>query len=248
MNAGPWARWLEPPDRWRELTARPWAADRDVGAGACARRAGRTDRDGPHGRQALARPRMPLPRLSAAALRHVNVAAIANNHLLGSAAGAGPAAGDAANAPQTSIPLVLTGHHRSGQPGERPRHPGRERGDHQGVRRRRHHRPGGAKLHSVLSDKVILDRNGALESLMLPRQSGPPLGMTAQRRRRQCRQPRTRLSIVCDSSLPMSQARFREIMRPQPVFAQGKQRGYPRLPRSQPPGVHSSRPAVQATW
>ena len=29
--------------------------------------------------------------------------------------------------------------------------------------------PGGAKLHQVLADKVIIDRNGVLESLMLPR-------------------------------------------------------------------------------
>ena len=30
--------------------------------------------------------------------------------------------------------------------------------------------PGGAKLHSVYSDRVIIDRNGQLESLALPRQ------------------------------------------------------------------------------
>ena len=75
------------------------------------------------------------------------------------------------------------------------------------------------------TDKVILDRNGTLESLMLPRQSGPPLGMTAQAppplptadnpivdRMRQ---------LIANEPNAIS-----EIIRPQPVFAQGKQRGF----------------------
>jgi len=35
--------------------------------------------------------------------------------------------------------------------------------------------PGGAKLHSVYSDRVLLDRNGHLEYLTLPRQNSAAL-------------------------------------------------------------------------
>ena len=32
--------------------------------------------------------------------------------------------------------------------------------------------PGGALLHSVYNDRAIIDRNGVLESVMLPRRTG----------------------------------------------------------------------------
>ncbi len=85
--------------------------------------------------------------------------------------------------------------------------------------------PGGAKLHSVLEDRVILDRNGTLESLMLPRQGGAPLSMNAPP---PAPMPTVENPIVdrmrqLIASEPSSIA---EIMRPQPVFAQGKQRGF----------------------
>ena len=61
-------------------------------------------------------------------------------------------------------------HHRRRRPEHGPRHPRRERQLGQGVRASATALPGGAKLHSVYGDRVILDRNGSLESLSLPRQ------------------------------------------------------------------------------
>ena len=45
--------------------------------------------------------------------------------------------------------------------------------------------PGGAQLHSVYSDRAVIDRGGTLESVFLPRQSGG--GMPSRLRRRPCR-------------------------------------------------------------
>lgn len=83
---------------------------------------------------------------------------------------------------------------------------------------------GGTKLHSVYPDRAILDRGGKLEALLLPKkfQGG---GMSA--------------SVPPGANLadPMLGDRLRQlassnptaitdVMRPQPVFANGQQRGY----------------------
>ncbi len=85
--------------------------------------------------------------------------------------------------------------------------------------------PGGAKLHSVLVDRVVLDRNGVLEYLAMPRQ--PQTGMAnapaPSANALQTENPvvdRMRRIISDDPGL------VADIMRPQPVFAQGKLRGY----------------------
>jgi general secretion pathway protein C len=84
---------------------------------------------------------------------------------------------------------------------------------------------GGTKLHSVYPDRVILDRGGKLEALLLPKQfrgggpsaqiasAGAPVGPDG----------------LGDRIRDMAQrnpAAMTEIMRPQPVFANGQQRGY----------------------
>jgi general secretion pathway protein C len=97
-----------------------------------------------------------------------DIAAIINAHLFGAAAAPRQ---DAANAPQTSMPLVLTGIIAANDPqnGLAILGPTAQTakvhavGDVVG---------GGARLHSVYSDRVIIDRNGQLESLALPRQAG----------------------------------------------------------------------------
>jgi general secretion pathway protein C len=81
---------------------------------------------------------------------------------------------------------------------------------------------GGTKLHAVYPDRVILDRGGRLEALMLPRkfQGGgaaaalaPPVGgvMLGDRLR---------------DLAGANPGAITEILRPQPVFANGQQRGY----------------------
>jgi len=83
--------------------------------------------------------------------------------------------------------------------------------------------PGGAKLHSVLSDRVEIERNGNLEYLLLPRQlqsAAPPPPSTAALQTQVPIVDRMRKLISDDPGL------MADIMRPQPVFAQGKQKGY----------------------
>ena len=80
---------------------------------------------------------------------------------------------------------------------------------------------GGTKLHAVYPDRVILDRGGKLESLLLPKkfqgggvaaaplpQANPMLGQRLQ------------------DLAAQNPAAITEIIRPQPVFANGQQRGY----------------------
>jgi general secretion pathway protein C len=79
---------------------------------------------------------------------------------------------------------------------------------------------GGTKLHSVYPDRAILDRGGKLEALLLPKKftgggmsagaptGGPMLG--------------DRLRDLASSNMTA----ITDILRPQPVFANGQQRGY----------------------
>jgi general secretion pathway protein C len=153
--------------------------------------------------------------------RFVNPATIANAHLFGSAEVEAPVQ-DAANAPQTSLPLVLTGIIANDDPEQGLAIIGENAGSAR-VKAVGDSLPGGATLHSVYGDRVMLDRNGRLESLALPRQfqsTAPPPTAAAltptdtpivERMRR----------LIADQPGVIS-----DIMRPQPVFAQGKQRGY----------------------
>jgi general secretion pathway protein C len=81
--------------------------------------------------------------------------------------------------------------------------------------------PGGARLHAVLVDRVLLDRGGTIESLLLPRRAGTgpaiaaagaPSALGAGERVQQL--VRANPTIVG------------EILRPQVVIADGKQRGF----------------------
>jgi general secretion pathway protein C len=84
--------------------------------------------------------------------------------------------------------------------------------------------PGGAKLHSVYADRVILDRNGKLEALMLPKKftgggAGPPPRATSAAADPMLGERLQNLAAQNPSAIT-------EIIRPQPVFANGQQRGY----------------------
>ncbi len=83
---------------------------------------------------------------------------------------------------------------------------------------------GGTKLHSVYPDRVILDRGGKLEALLLPRkfQGGgapPPAAVAAA-------QPDPMLGDRLRQLATENPGAITEIIRPQPVFANGQQRGY----------------------
>jgi len=81
---------------------------------------------------------------------------------------------------------------------------------------------GGTKLHAVYPDRVILDRGGRLEALMLPRkfQGGGPSGAAPPP------SPGAMLGTRLSEIASANPGAITEILRPQPVFANGQQRGY----------------------
>ncbi len=151
----------------------------------------------------------------------VDVAAIVGSHLFGEPPVAARPEQDAANAPRSNLPLVLVGIIAADDPENGLAILG-ENAAGAKVYAVGDNVPGGAKLHQVLSDRVILDRNGQLEALMLPRQlqpgAAPP--STAALQTETPVMDRMRKLISDDPGL------MADIMRPQPVFAQGKQKGY----------------------
>lgn len=152
-----------------------------------------------------------------AVARAIDTAVIANAHLFG-APPVAPVA-NAANAPRTTIPLVLSGTLAEPDPkaGLAILGPNANSvlvyavGDNV---------PGGARLHAVYPDRVLLERNGALESLMLPRQGAP--GTVAP----PIAPPPSYAAEHVRQLISENPAAFADVIRPQPVFAGGKQRGY----------------------
>ncbi|HKE93543.1 MAG TPA: type II secretion system protein GspC [Povalibacter sp.] len=81
----------------------------------------------------------------------------------------------------------------------------------------------GTRLQSVYVDRVILDRGGKLEALVLPTQSLAGVQMS------QAPAPRPQQSQFQENLRRIAETNpgaFAEIVRPQPVFANGVQRGY----------------------
>jgi len=167
--------------------------------------------------------RAPSPAAFSAASRvqraPVDVAAITNTHLFGVApvsAGAGNA-----NAPQTNMPLVLTGVIAANDPGGGLAILGPSAAATQ-VYAVGDNIPGGARLHAVLSDHVLLERDGRIEALALPHQlmgNAPPPSMSAAPFQAPVVQ-RMRELVSRDPGI------IADIMRPEPVFAGGKQQGF----------------------
>ena len=81
---------------------------------------------------------------------------------------------------------------------------------------------GGASLHSVYPDKVILRRAGQLETLRLPRADDS--GGAKNAPRRQAAAPARATSIR--EIVSQSPAKLTDVLRPQPVFRDGQQQGY----------------------
>jgi general secretion pathway protein C len=156
-----------------------------------------------------------------AQVNRLNVQKIADAHLFGEAAVA-DAQGDPANAPQTQMPLVLAGVMASSEPTQGFAFVG-ESAAMAKFRRVGDALPGGAKLHSVYADRVMLDRGGRLESLMLPRFiAANALPIAA----RPVQPQPTRFAENVRRIAETNPSAFTEIIRPQPVFAGGTQRGY----------------------
>jgi general secretion pathway protein C len=148
----------------------------------------------------------------------LDVAAITNAHLFGAAA----SNQDGANAPQTTIPLVLTGTIAGNEPqnGLAILGPTAETAKVYAVG---DVVPGGAKLHSVYSDRVVIDRDGQLESLTLPHQmnvgNAPPPSAALLQGENPALE-RMRRMITEQPGL------LADVMRPQPVMDHGRMNGF----------------------
>lgn len=159
------------------------------------------------------------PPASAAPARRVDLPALVNAHLFGRA-DAGADGADAANAPQTTLQLVLAGVLAQDDPQKGLAIVG-ESAAAAKVYAVGDPVPGGARLHSVYGDRVLIERGGAVESLSLPRQSSaPPPPAAAAPVAENPAVERARRMIEENPSV------IGDVLRPQPVFAQGKQRGY----------------------
>src|SRR5688500_16296834 len=149
-----------------------------------------------------------------------DISGLVNAHLFGNAAV--QASGDAANAPPSSMPLVLAGVLATEDPKEGMAIIG-ESAQAAKVVSVGAQVPGGAQLHSVYADRAIIDRSGTLESVFLPRRSSavgsaplpPPAPQAAGNEAMLDRMRR----LVNDDPGAIAQ-----VMRPQPVFAGGKMR------------------------
>ncbi|MGH8284320.1 MAG: type II secretion system protein GspC [Steroidobacteraceae bacterium] len=223
MNAAAWLPTLPPTDRWRSvLLARAPQIATWVLALAIAVQAAImvTNLAGVDGESGLDGPAAPPP----AARQRVDVAAIANSHLFGEPR-ADPSSAE--DAPQTNMPLVLTGIIAADDPQNGLAIVG-ESAVAARVRAVGDSLPGGARLHAVYSDRVLLDRGGRLEALVLPRQSTGGAGATPSARPPPVAAVRSENPAVerMRQLITEEPGVISDIMRQQPVFAQGKQRGY----------------------
>jgi general secretion pathway protein C len=180
------------------------------------------------------KPDLPAPKLitgPAVARARTNptlqLASIVNAHLFGSAA----AATSGKDAPATSMPLILAGVIADSDPGK-----GQAIIGENAAAGKRYAvgdaLPGGAHLHAVYGDRVLLERNSGLETLMLPRTPMAEKTMTAAPiAAAGPRQATTRESATLLAGM----------VRIQPVFAQGKLSGY----RIFPAGGHGTKAFAQ---
>jgi general secretion pathway protein C len=163
----------------------------------------------------------PPPAVAAPVAPPVDIAALVNAHLFGNAAV--QASGDAANAPPSSMPLVLAGVLATDDPQQGMAIIG-ESATAAKVVSVGKQVPGGAQLHSVYADRVIIDRGGALESVFLPRRTSgsmpPPPPPAAMGNPNDQAIDRMRRLVADDPGL------ISQVMRPQAVFAGGKMRGF----------------------
>jgi general secretion pathway protein C len=217
MNAASWLEGLPAHERWRALLLSEgpriatWVLALALGVQAALIV---TDLAGAGRKPKAAPPAAP------AHGRTLDPGAITSAHLFGAA----PAANqDGANAPETSIPLVLTGTIAGNDPQNGLAILGQTAqtakvyavGDAV---------PGGAKLHSVYSDRVVIDRNGQLESLALPHQmnmgNAPPPSTAAVQQGENPSIERMRRMITEQPGL------LADVMRPQPVMDHGRMNGF----------------------
>jgi len=155
--------------------------------------------------------------------RGVNAQQVANAHLFGEASAEAPNEADLENAPKTTIPLVLSGTIASSDPTKGFAFIGESANAAKFVRVGALI-AGQAKLHSVFADRVILDRSGRLEALHLPRNAA--LGAARPAAAARATPPSGQFADNLRRIAETNPNAFSEVIRPQPVFAGGAQKGY----------------------
>lgn len=161
----------------------------------------------------------PPPTSVSPAQQGVDIQAIVNAHLF-DIPEAAPLP-DAANAPPTQANLVLTAVFASPDPTKGLAIIG------ESAQSARVFAVGGAvqpgvRLHQVHPDRVILDRGGRLEALALPKRNSGALVIN----RPPPPSPQSQFVSNLRQMAETNPSAFAEIIRPQPVFANGVQRGY----------------------
>jgi general secretion pathway protein C len=150
------------------------------------------------------------PARPAAVSPAVQLATIVNAHLFGSSASV--SGGD--NAPNTTMPLILAGVIADKDPNKGQAIIGGNAASAKlyavGASI-----PGGARLHSIFADRVLIERNGALETLRLPRNAPSSGGKIASA------VPTPRAESMAQNSTVLA-----GLVHIQPVFNQGKLSGY----------------------
>src|SRR6187399_3258265 len=156
-------------------------------------------------------------------IAELDIGGLVNSHLFGNAV-VQNTNGDGANAPPSSMPLVLAGLLATDDPKEGMAIIGESAAAAKVVAVGQQV-PGGATLHSVYNDRAVIDRNGALESVLLPRRaagtlSAPPPPVASAAPPNDAAIERMRRLVSDDPNI------IGQVMRPQPVFAGGKMRGF----------------------
>ncbi|MEX0735295.1 MAG: type II secretion system protein GspC [Steroidobacteraceae bacterium] len=161
------------------------------------------------------------PVAASAAEPAVDMAAIVNAHLFGVAA----SSGDPSMAPATAANLTLAGTLAGLQPEQGWAIIGAS-GQAARVYATGAQVPGGAKLFAVYPDRVILDRGGTRESLMLPRMSSAGGGPLPAANLPGAAAPAASLADSVRQLLVQNPSAGNDLLRPQPVFAGGSLKGY----------------------
>ncbi len=149
----------------------------------------------------------------------LDVQSIANAHLFGTATAINA---DPNNAPPTQVNLVLAGVMAAADPKRGYAIIG-ESAANAKVHTVGQQLPGGVRLYAVYPDRVLIDRNSQIETLRLPRQapSFAPVPRAAA--------ASAPAASFADNLRRIAQSNpnaLNEVLRPQPVFANGTQRGY----------------------
>jgi general secretion pathway protein C len=161
--------------------------------------------------------RAPAP-MASAARPPFDLTLLTDAHLFGAAPVPPPV--NEADAPPTNMPLLLTGIFAAKDPKGGLAIIGTSASNAK-VYPVGDRVPGNARVHAIYIDRVLLERNGAIEALMLRKFGGGGGGGPVQ-----ATSPGPAALDAVPEALPRQAVLVTDVIRPQTVFAQGKMRGY----------------------